>query len=123
GTADSLQYVPVAHTYTSLLVHCVFSTKERRPLISPELQPRLWAFMGGIARTNEYKALAIGGTRDHAHALLSLPASMVVAKALQLIKGGSSKWINDQLPQRSFAWQDGYGAFTVGVSQVKDTIR
>ena len=113
----------MSHTYASLLVHCVFSTKERKPLIDKEMQSRLWSFMGGIVRSNKFKALAIGGIRDHVHALLSLPASMAVAKAVQLIKGGSSKWINDQLPRRSFAWQEAYGAFTVGISQVKDTIR
>jgi REP-associated tyrosine transposase len=111
------------HTYTSLLVHCVFSTKDRRPLITEQMQPRLWAFLGGIARKNRMKALAVGGIEDHVHILLSLPATITVAKALQLLKGGSSKWMNDQLPRRSFAWQENYGAFSIGVSQVKDTVR
>ncbi len=113
----------MSHTYTSLLVHCVFSTKNRLPLISDEMQPRLWAYIGGIARANKFKALAVGGINDHAHVLMSLPPVMPVAKAVQLIKGGSSKWINDQMDRRSFAWQDAYGAFTVGVSQVKSTIQ
>jgi putative transposase len=60
---------------------------------------------------------------DHVHVLLSLPATLTVAKALQLIKGGSSKWMNDQSPKRSFAWQDSYGAFSIGISQVGATIR
>src|SRR5437899_6768262 len=77
----------MAHTYASLLVHCVFSTKERQPLIDTEMQSRVWAFMGGIARANKFKALAIGGTRDHVHALLSLPASMAVAKACPVDQG------------------------------------
>lgn len=72
---------------------------------------------------NRFKALAVGGMRDHAHALLSLPTTMAVAKAVQLIKGGSSKWINDHLEDRSFDWQDGYGAFTIGISQLQTTIR
>jgi len=80
--------------------------------------------MGGIARENGMKALAMGGTKDHVHALLSLSATMSVAKAIQLIKGGSSKWVHDQLPKyRNFAWQDGYGAFSVSASQMKSVIR
>ncbi len=111
------------HTYTTLLVHYVFSTKDRRPIISEDLQPRLWAFMGGIARMNKMRALAVGGIEDHAHVLLSIPATITVAKAIQLLKGGSSKWINDSLPRRTFAWQENYGAFTIGVSQVPATVQ
>ena len=60
---------------------------------------------------------------DHAHVLLSLPTTINVAKAVQLIKGGSSKWINDHLPSRPFDWQDGYAAFTLGISQLENTVR
>jgi putative transposase len=102
--------------------HCVFSTKERRPLITPALQDRLWPFLGGIARQNDMKALIVGGIEDHVHILLSLRATMPIAKAMQLIKGGSSKWIHEAFPeQRLFAWQEKYGAFSVSVSQM-DTI-
>lgn len=69
------------------------------------------------------KALAVGGMADHAHVLISIPATITVAKAMQYLKGGSSKWMNDQLPARSFAWQENYSAFTLGVSQVPATIR
>jgi len=79
--------------------------------------------MAGIARLNKFKAIAVGGMQDHAHVLLSLPTAMPVAKAVQLIKGGSSKWINDHQSRRSFDWQDGYAAFSIGVSQLPDTIR
>jgi REP element-mobilizing transposase RayT len=113
----------MSHTYYSILVHCVFSTKERRILVPDNLQERLWPYIAGIARLNKFKALAVGGMPDHAHALLSLPTAMSVAKAVQLIKGGSSLWINDHLPRRSFAWQDGYAAFTIGVSQLEITVR
>jgi REP-associated tyrosine transposase len=71
-------------SHTSILVHYVFATHQRRPLISDELQPKLWAYMGGIARANGMKALAIGGMRDHVHLLLSLPATLTIAKAVQL---------------------------------------
>jgi putative transposase len=114
----------MAHSYTSALFHCVFSTKDRRKLIDADLQSRLWPYLGGIARENNMKALAIGGVEDHVHLLLSLPSTMAVAKAIQLIKGGSSKWIHDEFPHlRGFAWQEGYGAFSIGVSQIEDTQR
>ena len=110
----------MSHTYTCELIHCVFSTKERRNLIGEEMQPRLWSFLGGIARRNGFKAIAIGGIANHVHVLLSLPAAMPLAKAMQLLKGGSSKWMNENGVR--FAWQEGYGAFTVGVSQREQTI-
>jgi len=113
----------MSDTYSSLLVHCVFTTHQRQPLISEPAQPRLWAYMGGIARTNGIKALAIGGIEDHVHLLLSLSTTMSVAKAIQLIKAGSSKWMNERSFRKSFGWQVGYGAFTIGVSQVSRTIR
>jgi REP-associated tyrosine transposase len=110
-------------SYISAYFHCVFSTKERRPLITPELRDRLWPFLGGIARQNKMKAIEVGGVEDHIHILLSLPSTMAVAKALQLVKGGSSKWIHQTFPeQRLFAWQEEYGAFSLSVSQLDRTI-
>lgn len=110
-------------SFCSSLFHCVFSTKNRRRLITPTLQEHLWPYLGGIARKNRMKALAVGGIEDHIHIMLSLPSTMDVAKACQLIKGGSSKWIHDTFPEhQDFAWQFGYGAFSIGISQVDDTI-
>ena len=109
------------HTYISDLVHCVFSTKQRRNLITDDIRSDLWAFLGGIARKNGFKALIVGGTENHVHILLSLPATMPLAKALQLIKGASSRWMNEKHTS-DFAWQEGYGAFTVGISQKDHTI-
>ena len=114
----------MANSYISLYVHIVFSTKERQAMITPDLQNRLWAYIGGIARENHMKALSIGGMQDHVHVLLSLPSTLPVAKAMQLIKGGSSKWVHDTFDGlRKFAWQEGYGAFSVNVSLLEDTIR
>ena len=105
------------------LMHCTFSTKERFPFIDSELEPQLLPYIGGIARENKMKAVAIGGTSDHVHALLSLPATMSFAKAVQLIKGGSSKWIHDTFAKyKKFEWQEGYGAFSVSASQASRTI-
>jgi len=104
-------------------MHCTFSTKERYPWINSDLESRLWPYIGGIAREHRMKALAIGGVFDHVHALLSLPSTMSFAKAVQLIKGGSSKWIHDEFRHlKKFEWQEGYGAFSVSASQVARTI-
>jgi REP element-mobilizing transposase RayT len=111
----------VAHTYISQLVHCVFSTKNRLDSIRDDIRPELWSYIGGIARTNHMKAIAIGGTANHVHILLSLPATIPLAKAMQLIKGGSSKWLHERTGSH-FQWQESYGAFTVSVSNLKATI-
>jgi len=112
----------MSHSYCSAHYHCVFSTKERRRTITSELQERLWPYLGGIARENRLVALAVGGMEDHVHILLSLPSTMAIAKAMQLIKGGSSKWVHDEFPtHKDFAWQEGYGAFTIGISQIDTT--
>ena len=93
-------------------------------MITTEIRERLWPYLGGIARENEMKALAIGGVADHVHLLLSLPATMPIAKAMQLIKGGSSKWVHETFSdQRLFAWQTKYGAFSVSFSQLDGVIQ
>src|SRR5438552_2880502 len=110
-------------SYISSYHHCVFSTKERRPMMKPALQERLWPFLGGIARQNNMTAIEIGGMEDHVHILLSLPSTLSVAKALQLIKGGSSKWVHDTFAEhRLFGWQVKYGSFSVSVSQLDKII-
>ena len=104
-------------------VHCVFSIKGRRPAIPEDMQPRLWSFMAGIARTNGIQPIAVGGHLDHAHVLMVVPQTMPLAKAVQLIKAGSSKWCNQNLDAGRFEWQAGYSAFSVSASQVEATIR
>ncbi len=111
------------HSIISQLMHCVFSTKERRPFITPEIQPRLFQYIGGIARENKMKLLSAGGVDDHIHLLLSFPSTINVAKGMQLIKGNSSKWIHETFPeQRFFSWQQGYGAFSISISDVERTV-
>ncbi|HXI25773.1 MAG TPA: IS200/IS605 family transposase [Pyrinomonadaceae bacterium] len=110
------------HSFVSCLMHCVFSTKERRRLITPETQQRLYPYLGGIARGNKMKALSIGGVEDHVHVLVSIPSTLSISKSMQLLKGNSSKWIHETFPnQRLFEWQEGYGAFSVAISGVEDT--
>ena len=113
----------MSQSYKNVLIHYVFSTKYRERLITEELQPRLWSYMGGIARKNDMKALAIGGIEDHVHLLISLPATLTIAKAIKLIKGGSSKWVHDTFPEYNhFKWQGGYGAFSVSYLGKKTVI-
>src|SRR5262245_41228984 len=113
----------LCRSYVSSYFHCVFSTKERRPIISPALRERLCPFLGGIARQNGMKVIEIGGVQDHVHILLSLPSTVAISKAMQLIKGGSSKWVHETFPeQRLFNWQAKSGAFGVSVSLLEKTI-
>ncbi len=109
----------MANTYTSITTHFIFSTKKRQPLITATIRERLWAFMGGIARENGMKAHAIGGIEDHVHLLLSMPPTISPAEAMKQIKGASSKWVNQTFPDSmKFSWQAGYGAFSVGLSEI-----
>ena len=111
------------HSFVCQYMHCVFSTKGRQRMITARLQERLWPYIGGIARENRMTAVVVNGVADHVHVLLALPSTIAIAKAMQLIKGGSSKWIRETFPeQRMFAWQEGYGAFSVSVSQLDKTI-
>jgi putative transposase len=113
----------MANTSCSLNIHCIFSTKERAPILNPELRERLWLFLGGIAKQNGITPRRIGGVADHVHLLLSLPTTVPIAKAIQLIKAGSSAWIDQTFRQlHNFSWQQGDGAFSVSVSQLPETI-
>ena len=107
----------MSHTYSSVRIHVIFSTKERENSIPQETRPKLWAYMARIARNHGFEAIQVGGTGNHAHAPLLLPATSPLAKAVQLLKGSSSKWINDTSGRKDFAWQEGYGAFSVSASQ------
>src|SRR5579864_1167382 len=110
----------MANTFSCLNIHCVFSTKERVWVLDPDLRERLWPYMGGIAKQNGMIPKCIGGVSDHVHLLVTLPTRLAVAKAVQLIKAGSSAWIHQAFPNlRNLAWQQGYGAFSVGISQVR----
>jgi putative transposase len=114
----------MSHSHVCCLIHVVFGTAERRPTIYDGMTERVHGYLGGIARENGIPALAIGGTTDHVHLLLSLPRTVSVAKVVQLLKSGSSKWIHENYPgSRNFAWQEGYGAFSIGVSQKANTVK
>ena len=114
------------HTATNLLVHFIFSTKQRCALIRPEFEKDLYAYLGGIIRQIGGTALCINGTSDHVHLLIRLPAHHSLAEVARLIKTNSSRWIHERWPEHHlFAWQTGYGAFTVsesGLAAVRDYI-
>ncbi|MGH9782892.1 MAG: IS200/IS605 family transposase [Terriglobia bacterium] len=113
----------MAHSHICCLVHIVFTTVGRRPLIHSEMRERLHAYIGGIARENGMAALAVGGVSDHVHMLLSLSRTASVSKAVQLLKAGSSKWVNEKFAGKGrFSWQEGFGAFSIGVAQRERTV-
>ena len=106
----------MSHTYSQNYLHVVFSTKERRKLIAPSMQPKLWAYMAGIARNHDFLVLANGGIDDHVHLLIHLPPVLALAKAVSLLKSNSSSWMSEH--GMNFAWQEGYGAFSVSASNL-----
>lgn len=112
----------MSNSYVSNHVHVVFSTKERMRVISEELQPKLWAYLAGIAKNHDMHAVAVGGVEDHVHALIDLGAMLGVAKAVQTLKANSSRWMNEHGRAR-FAWQEGYFACSVSRSQVPAVVR
>jgi REP element-mobilizing transposase RayT len=108
----------MANTFTNLLYHVAFSTKGREPLIRDEWRSQLYSYLGGIVRNERGTLLEAGGPADHVHLLMKLPASVAVADILRLIKTNSSKWVNEnEFSPGVFAWQTGYGAFSVSESQ------
>jgi putative transposase len=113
----------MANTYTSLHYHIVSSTKNREAWVSQLIEDRVWEYLGGIARNNDIIPIKIGGIDDHVHLVVSIPPTLSISKAVQLVKGGSSLWFHQTFRRSAFAWQDGYGAFTVSKSQLPDVVR
>jgi putative transposase len=110
----------MASTFTNLLFHIVFSTKDRTPSIHEGLRERLYEYMGGIIRGERGTLLEIGGVPDHVHLLAKLKSDISIAEMVRLIKSNSSKWVNESIdPTGRFEWQTGYGAFSVSESQAK----
>jgi len=114
----------MAQTLVSLYVHIIFSTKNRINIIQPEVEPGLFAYMGGIANNNKSKLLAAGGTENHVPLLASLSKNICLSEFVGDIKRDSSVWIKTQGSlYRKFHWQDGYGAFSVGYTQIDSVKR
>lgn len=114
----------MAHTFTNLLTHIIFSTKDRAPVIDAELKPELHAYLGGIVREIKGKAYSINGTTDHVHLAVSLPPTISLSEAMKIVKANSSRWVSGKWRTRkNFSWQIGYGAFSVSKSNVATVIR
>ena len=108
-------------SYTNLLYHVVFSTKDRRPLITPEHEPRLYNYIGGIVRSAGGISLALNGTEDHIHLLTKLRPDCALSDVLRDLKANATGWMHDVFPSlKNFSWQRGYGAFTVSQSNVEE---
>jgi REP-associated tyrosine transposase len=106
----------MAHTYTNLLTHVIFSTKDREPLINAAIRDDLLAYMGGIVRELGGALRAANARPDHVHLLCSLPPTVAMADALRIVKTNSSRWMHRDRQLADFDWQIGYGAFSVSHS-------
>lgn len=107
----------MAQSLSKLYVHIVFHTKHNQPLIGPEIEKELYAFIGGIIKKNESIPIKIGGTEDHIHILASMSKNIALAKFVEEIKRNSSRWIKTKDAKfQSFSWQGGYGGFSVSQS-------
>jgi putative transposase len=114
GKCSGTAHMP--HSYVSSIFHVVFSTKQRTQLIPAAAQARLWNYLAGIARNHHIQALAVGGTENHVHMLLAIPPDTALADAVRTLKANSSRLMRET--SASFAWQEGYGAFSVSPSQL-----
>lgn len=103
-------------THSTLIFHVVFSTKDREVFFPLDFRPRLHAYLGGIVRNSGGIAYAVGGTGDHVHLLIGLKPTDVIPDLIRVLKAESSKWIKGELNRTAFAWQDGYGVFSVSAS-------
>ncbi len=111
----------MGHTYTNILLHVVFSTKNRAPLITDGLRPELLAYLGGAVRDLGGTALLVNGTTDHVHGLLRLPSDLTIAECVRKVKANSSGWAH-RTSDPAFAWQTGYAAFSVSESRASSVI-
>ena len=110
----------MGHTYTRLVVHTIFSTKNRIPYLSQGRRDDIFAYMGGILRGLGCEPLHINGVADHVHMVFRIPATWPISEIIQKVKANSARWAHDQLLlQRAFAWQRGYAAFSVSESNVE----
>ena len=114
----------MATTLTKILIHFIFSTKNREPLITPEIEPHLHAYMRGISKNHASPTLITNGTTDHMHMLISMSKNIAVADLMEVVKKESSKWIKKQDARfAGFHWQEGYAGFSIGQSAVEQVTR
>ncbi len=107
----------MAQTCGNIVVHLIFSTKLRKPLIVPDIRPDLFAYLGGIVRELSGTALIVNGTCDHVHMLIRIRPAQSIAEIARIVKTNSSGWIRKK-GHEEFAWQAGYGVFSVSESNI-----
>ena len=112
----------MSHTARHIILHLIFSTKGREPLMTPEVRTDLFAYLGGIVRELRGTALIVNGTADHVHMLIRIRPVHAAAEIARVVKTNSSRWVR-QKGNRNFAWQTGYGAFSVSESNVQAVSR
>jgi putative transposase len=113
----------MANTYTQIHLQLIFAVKFRQALIQNEWKEDLYKYIAGIIREQKHKLIIINGIADHIHLFIGFRPHQSLADLLQDIKGGSSKWVNDnKLTNRKFEWQGGYGAFSYSHSHIKNVI-
>jgi REP element-mobilizing transposase RayT len=109
-------------SYTQILLHIVFATKHREPMINDDIRDRLYAYLGGIVRAEQGTLYSIGGIEDHVHLLIRWRADAAISDLMRPLKSRSTKWVKNELGNEAFAWQEGYAAFSVSKSQ-EDVVR
>lgn len=109
-------------SYTQIVLHIVFSTKHREPMINDDIRDRLYAYLGGIVRAEQGTLYSIGGVEDHVHLLIRWRADATISDLMRTLKSRSTKWVKNELGNEAFAWQEGYAAFSVSKSQ-EDVVR
>ncbi|MGA7685939.1 MAG: IS200/IS605 family transposase [Terriglobales bacterium] len=112
----------VAHTGSNIVLHFIFSTKGRRALIGDDLRPHLFAYLGGIIREMRGTALIVNGTADHVHMLVRIRPAQSTADVMRVVKANSCRWVHEKWKMK-FAWQTGYGVFSVSESNVPTVSR
>ena len=113
----------MAQSLAKITIHAVFSTKNRKPVLSMAIRNDLFAYIVGILNSLDCVTLAINGTEDHVHVLIAMAKTISLSEMMQAIKGGSSRWLNLQPAMaQHFAWQAGYGAFSVSESQIAKVV-
>jgi REP element-mobilizing transposase RayT len=114
----------MSHTYTNILIHALFSTKDRRPSLVPEIRDETFGYLGGAVNALGGQSLLVNGPRDHVHVLFVQPRTLSVADVMEKVKANSSGWVKDRwADRRHFGWQAGYAAFSVSTSQVEQVKR
>jgi putative transposase len=114
----------MAQSLAFLLVHVIFSTKDRAPVLDTAVRPDLYAYLATIVRNNQCECFRVGGVDDHVHFAIRLSRRANISELVAELKSSSSKWLKNQSPKLAkFAWQRGYGAFSVGPSDLNVLIR